>query len=99
MIGDIARPDGIGRLRREVPVEQIWRDWNGMFAIRGFDELATGFAVQTEFTHQSGNSTNAVMMPLFSQFNLNPRRSIAPFMLIVDVLDQEPETLIVIFSR
>ena len=70
-----------------------------MFIVDGFDEFATGFAAQAEIAHQMANSPNTVMMAQLIKFDLNPGRSIAPFMLIVDVLDQELETLIVIFSR
>lgn len=98
-VGDIARPDGIRRLRREVSVEQIWCNWKAMPAVGGFDELASGFAVQAEIAHQSSNPTDAVMVIQLSEFNLNPGRSIAPFVLIINVLNQEFEVFILSFPR
>ncbi|GHG08694.1 hypothetical protein GCM10017783_21590 [Deinococcus piscis] len=70
-----------------------------MLAVRGFDELATGFTVKAKVTHQSSNSPDTVVMTPGCQFSLNPGRSIAPFMLMVDILNKQLETLILRFSR
>ena len=69
-----------------------------MLAIGGFDELTTGFAVQTESTHQSSNPTDTVATSLRRQFGLNTRRTITAFVLVVDVLDQQFEVSILDFS-
>lgn len=61
--------------------------------------LRLGFAVQAEITHQSTNPTNAVMVTLLSEFNLNPGRSAAPFVLIINVLNQEFEVFILSFPH
>lgn len=70
-----------------------------MFAVRGFDELSSSFAVQAKITHQSSNSANTVMVPLFRQFDLNPGRSIAPFVLTMNVFNKQFELFIFGFPR
>lgn len=61
--------------------------------------LRLGFAVQTEIAHQSTNPTNAVMVTLLSEFNLNPGRSIAPFVLAMYILNEQFEAFILGFPR
>lgn len=70
-----------------------------MLAVCGFDELATSFTVKAKVTHQSSNSPDTVVVTLGCQFSLNPGRSIAPLMLMVDIFDEQFEVFILYFSR
>ena len=64
-----------------------------------FDELATSFAVQAKVTHEASNPSDTVVMTLGCQFSLNPGRSIAPLMLMVDVLNKRFEMFVLHLSR
>ena len=98
-VGDVAGPSRIRCLRRKISVQQVWSHWKNMLAVCGFDELATGFTVQTKVTHQSSDSPDTVVMTPGRQFSLNPGRSIAPLVLMVDIFNEQFEMLIPRFSR
>lgn len=70
-----------------------------MLAVGGFNKLATRFAVQAKVTHQSSNSTHTVLVTIGRELLLNPGRSIAPFVLMINVLNEELEAFIVGFPR
>ena len=69
-----------------------------MFAVSGFHELPTGFAVQAEITHESADSADTVLAACGRQFSLNTRRTVPLFVFVVDVLNQQFEVTIFGFS-
>jgi len=76
-IADIARPFLVGRIRVEVPGQQVWRDVERVLAIGRHLVFLAAFDADTVLAHQSANTAVANAQTKLFQFFCHARATIA----------------------
>ena len=72
-IGDVGAPLLVGRCCGEVLIEQVWRDWPGVMAIRGPLEPPLLPSLQAVVAHQPGDPAATDHQAGVLQFPRHPR--------------------------